>query len=45
MQELDIHEESNHDDDPTTYEEALSDKYSSKWLEVMKAKMDSMYVN
>ena len=41
MQKLHIHEEINHDDDPTTYEEALSNKYSSKWLEEMKAEMDS----
>ena len=45
MQKLYIHEEINHDDDPTIYEEALSNKYSLKWLEVMKAKMDSMYAN
>ena len=45
MQKLYIHEEINHDDDPTTYEEALSDKDYSKWLEAIKAKMDSMYVN
>ena len=45
MQKLHIHEEINHDDDPTIYEEALSDKDSSKWLEAMKAEMDSMYAN
>ena len=30
MQELHIHEESNQDDDPTTYEKALSNKDFSK---------------
>ena len=30
MKKLHIHEEINHDDDPTTYEEALLDKDSSK---------------
>ena len=45
MQKLHIHEEINHDDDPTIYEEALSDKDSSKWLEAMKAEIDSMYAN
>ena len=45
MQKLYIHEEINHDDDPTTYEEALSDKDSSKWLEAMKVEIDSLYAN
>ena len=45
IQELHIHEESIHDDDATTYEGALYDKDSSKWLEAMKAEMDSMYAN
>ena len=45
VQELHIHEESIHDDDPTTYEGALYDKDSSKWLEAMKAEMDSVYAN
>ena len=36
---------SNHDDDPTTYEEALSNKDSLKWLKEMKAEMDPMYAN
>ena len=45
MQKLHIHEKLNHDDDPTTYEEALSDKDSSKWLEAMKAEMDFIYEN
>ena len=45
MRKLHIHEEINHDDHPATYEEALSDKDSSKWLEAMKAEMDSMYAN
>ena len=40
-----MHEESIHDDDPTTYEEALYDKDSSKWLEAMRTEMDSMYAN
>ena len=45
MQELHIHKESIHVDDPTIYEEALYDKDSSRWLDVMKIKMDSMYAN
>ena len=45
MQKLHIHEEINHDDEPTTYEEALPYKDSSKWLEAMKAEMDSVYAN
>ena len=45
MQKLHIHEKINHDDDPTTYEEALSNKNSSKLLKAMKAKMDSIYAN
>ena len=40
-----VHEEIFHVDDPTTYEEALLDKDSSRWLEAMKAKMDSIYAN
>ena len=43
VQELHIHEESIHDDDPTTYEGALCDEHSLKWLEAMKAEMDSRY--
>ena len=45
MQELHIHEESIHDDDPTIYKEALCDKDSSKWLEAMRTEMDSLYEN
>ena len=45
MQELHVHEESIHDDDFTTYEEALCDKDSSKWLEAMRTEMDSIYAN
>ena len=45
MKKLHIHEEINHDGDPTTYEKALSNKDSLKWLEAMKAEMDSMYAN
>ena len=45
IQELHVHEESIHDDDPTTYEEALYDKDSSKWLKAMRTEMDSMYAN
>ena len=45
MQELHVHEESIHVDDPTTYEEALYDKNSSRWLNAMKTEMDSMYAN
>ena len=45
MQELHVHEESIHHDDPTTYEEALHNKDSSKWLEAIRTEMDSMYAN
>ena len=45
IQELHIHEESIHVDDPTTYEEDLCDKDSSRWLEVMRTEIDSMYAN
>ena len=45
VQELHVHEESIHVDDPTTFEEALLDKDSSRWLEAMRAEMDSMYAN
>ena len=45
MQELHVHEESIHNDDPTAYEEALSDKDSLKWLEAIRTKMDFMYAN
>ena len=45
MQELHVHKESIHIDDPTTYKEALYDKNSSRWLEAMRTEMDSMYVN
>ena len=45
MQELHVHEESIHFNDPTTYEEALYDKDSLRWLEAMRIEMDSMYVN
>ncbi len=34
-----------HGDDPMTYEEAILDIDSSKWIEAMKSKMDSMYKN
>ena len=33
------------DDDPKTYEEAITSIDSEKWLEVMKSEMDSMYSN
>ena len=45
MQELHIHEESIHDDDPTADEEALCDKDSLRWLEAMRTEMDFMYAN
>ena len=40
-----VHEESVHVDDPTTYDEALYDKDSLRWFEVMRIEMDSMYTN
>ena len=45
MQELHVHEESIHVDDPTTYEEALCDKDSLRWHEAMRIEMDSLYTN
>ena len=33
------------DDKPRTYEDAISDPDSIKWLEAMKSEMDSMYQN
>ena len=33
------------EDEPTTYEEAILDINSGKWLEAMKSEMDSMYAN
>ena len=45
MQELHVHEESFHVNDPTNFEEALLDKDSSGWLEAVRAQMDSMYAN
>ena len=45
MQELHVHEESIHVDDPTTYEEALCYKDSSKWIDAIKIEMDYMYTN
>ena len=45
MQELHVHKEIIHDDDPTTYKEALFDKDSSRWIEAMRTEMDSMYAN
>ena len=45
VQELFIHGDNDHKDDPTTYDEAISDIDSSKWLEAMKSEMDSMYSN
>ena len=45
LQELHVHEERFHVDDPTTYEEALCHKDSLRWLEAMRTKMDSMYTN
>ena len=45
MQELHVYEESIHVNDPTNFEEALLDKDFSRWLEAMRAEMDSMYAN
>ena len=45
MQELHVYEKSIHVDDPTTYEEDLYDKDSSRWIEAMRTEMDSMYAN
>ncbi len=44
-QELFVHEKIDHGDDPLTYEKAISDIDSSKWIEVIKSKMNSMYKN
>ena len=32
-------------DDPRTYDEAISDIDSKKWLNAMKSEMDSMHIN
>ena len=45
MQELHIHVESIHVDDPTTCEKALCDKDSLRWLKAMRTEIDSMYAN
>ena len=45
VHEMFIHGDSSHSDDPTTFEEAISDIDSLKWLEAMKSEMDSMYLN
>ena len=34
-----------HGDDPKTYNEAISDLDSEKWLEAMKSEIDSMHSN
>ena len=33
------------DNEPTTYEEAISNIDSNKWLKAMRSNMDAMYVN
>ncbi len=40
-----IHEEVDHGDDSTNYEEAILDIDSLKWLDAMKYEMDSMHKN
>ncbi|XP_052209257.1 uncharacterized protein LOC127812770 [Diospyros lotus] len=37
--------DNDHSDDPTIYQEAISDIDSNKWLEAIKSEMDSMYEN
>jgi len=44
-QELFLVGDNDHSDDPTTYQEAISDIDSNRWLEDMKSEMDSMYEN
>ncbi len=39
------YEETDHRDDPLTYEEAISDIDSSKCIEAIKSEMDSIYKN
>ena len=34
-----------HSDDPTTFNEMMSDIDFEKWLDVMKSKIDSMHSN
>ena len=45
--EHDLHAvaEGHHGDDPSTYEQAMTDVDSMRWLEAMQAEMDSMYSN
>ncbi|PKI69405.1 hypothetical protein CRG98_010203 [Punica granatum] len=45
VQELFVHGDKDHVDDSTTYEEAISDTNSSKWLESMKSEMDYVSKN
>ncbi|PKI76896.1 hypothetical protein CRG98_002683 [Punica granatum] len=45
VQELFVHGDNDHRDDPNTYEEAISNIDSSKWLEDMRSEMDSMSKN
>ncbi len=44
-QELFVHEEIYHGNNPITYEKAISDIDFSKWIDAMKSKMDSIYKN
>jgi len=44
-QELFLVGDNDHFDDPTPYQEAISDIDSNRWLEAMKSEMDSMYKN
>ncbi|PKI63582.1 hypothetical protein CRG98_016026 [Punica granatum] len=45
VQDLFVHGNNDHRDDPYTYEEAISDVDSFKWLEAMKSEIDSMSEN
>ena len=45
MQELHVQEESIHVNDPTTYEKVLCDKDSSRLIQAIRTKTDSMYAN
>ena len=45
MNDIFLLSDTDHRDDPTSYEEAISDIDSKKWLEVMDLEMDSMRTN
>jgi hypothetical protein len=43
--EIYVSEETQMEDDPTSFEEAMRSAYSSKWLEAIEDEMRSMSIN